>query len=240
MKNEASLINNDPLLISSLKDLEFVPKNMLGNNMSGDESSIIKNSNIAFKHLSNSVQEKPFILKKEMFLFKPENDLFDENLPNILIFLKKKEFLALKNCSKAFHTLVIDYLVKQFDIERNNFIKIQNELNLNIDDIPQKLSINDLELSKGTYKAINLLNEEILNRLFIEEKPLHNKEILIIYKIYFQLIKQEDIIKTFNDDIFWEKCKQYFRENGGKAGNLISKIVSKKEIFIDGENLYKI
>ena len=243
LKKEANLINNDPLLISSLKDLEFVPKVMLSNNISCDENNNDNNNKVVnMKSINNYVKEKPFFFKKELSIFKEENYFFDENLNNILVFLYKKDILVLKNCSKSFHKLVIDYLVKQLDIERNYFITIQNELNINIEDIPPKLSINDLQLSKGALKAINLLNEEILNRLFIEDKP-PNKEILIIYKIYFQLIKYEEIIKSFNsldNNIFWEKCKLYFREKGGKTGSLLNSIVSNKEIYIDGDNLYQI
>ena len=243
LKKEANLINNDPLLISSLKDLEFVPKVMLSNNISCDENNNDNNNKVVnMKSINNYVKEKHIFFKKELSIFKEENYFFDENLNNILVFLYKKDILVLKNCSKSFHKLVIDYLVKQLDIERNYFITIQNELNINIEDIPPKLSINDLQLSKGALKAINLLNEEILNRLFIEDKP-PNKEILIIYKIYFQLIKYEEIIKSFNsldNNIFWEKCKLYFREKGGKTGSLLNSIVSNKEIYIDGDNLYQI
>ena len=249
LKKEANLlINDDPLLISSLKDLEFVPKIMLSNNISNDEISINKNKDITFKppisnSNSNSIQEKPFILKKEFSLFKGENYFFDENLYNILVFLVKKDILILKNCSKAFHKLVIDYIVKKLDVERNYFIKLQNELNISIEDIPQKLTINDLNISKGALKAINLLNEEILNRIFFEEKLPNNKEVFIIYKIFFQLIKHQEIIKTFKDpdnNIFWKKCQEYFREFGGKTGNLLNSIISNRKLFIDGDNLYKI
>ena len=95
-------------------------------------------------------------------------------------------------------------------------------------------------LSKGALKAINLLNEEILNRLFIEDKPPNN-EIVFVYKIYFQLIKHEEIIKNaFDDKIFWEKCKKYFREFGGKTGDVLNKVFTEKKLCIDSDNIYRI
>ena len=126
------------------------------------------------------------------------------------------------------------------DIERNAFIERQSQLNLSVDEIPPKLSINDLVLTKGSLKAINLLNEEILNKIFFEEK-MPNFEILLVYKIFFQLIKNQDIInyKDYNDK-FWEKCRNYFRAFNGKTGDCLNEVIKQNKIIIDGENIYKV
>ena len=120
------------------------------------------------------------------------------------------------------------------------FIERQSQLNLSVDEIPQKLSINDLVLTKGSLKAINLLNEEILNKIFFEEK-MPNFEILLVYKIFFQLIKNQDIInyKDYNDK-FWEKCRNYFRAFNGKTGDCLNEVIKQNKIIIDGENIYKV
>ena len=229
LKEEAKLINEDPLLISSIKDLDF------SHALSKEEININLDKN------NSILPEKKYSLKSD-FSFKIETTFSDENLKNILVFLSIKDILSLKNCSKAFHKSVIDFLIKKYDIERNYFIQKQNELNLSIEEIPNRLSINNLTLTKGAVKAINLLNEEILNRIFIEEKS-PNKEIIIVYKIYFQLINHEDIIKTFDitdKNIFWNKCKLYFREYGGKTGDLLNEIISQKKIILNGEIIYKV
>ena len=228
-EEEKKFINEDPLLISSLKDLDFNSNNLLLQKLSSED--IIMNS------LKNN--EKKYPLRSRLS-FQIENTFSDENLKNILKFLSIKDIINLKNCSRVFHRTIIDYLIKKCDIERNYFIEKQNELNIPIEEIPKKLSINDLVLTKGALKAINLLNEEILNRLFIEDKPPNN-EILFVYKIYFQLIKHEEIIKNaFDDNIFWEKCKKYFREFGGKTGDVLNKVFTEKKLCIDSDNIYRI
>lgn len=230
IKEEANLINNDPLLTSNNKDFELLEHGLL-KGFSKDELNIILHRN----------SRKKFSLISQ-FSFGIENTFSDENLTNILSYLSIKDILKLKNCCKVFHRQIIDYLITLCDAKRSFFIEKQNELNLSIEHIPKKLTIDDFILSKGSLKAINLLNEEILNRIFNDEKP-PNKEILIVYQIYFQLIKYQDIIecyKNFEPNLFWEKCKNYFQKDGGKTGNLLKDIISQKKIFIDGENIYKI
>ena len=244
LKKEANLIKDDPLLISSIKDLGLTTNTFLVNNISKDEININfdKNIDLSFQFKANDSESKEFILRNEFSLFNPENNFIDEYLNNILVFLSNKDIIKLKNCSKNFHKSIIDYLIKKFDSERSIFIEKQNELNLQIEEVPQKPSINDLKLTKGTWKAINLLNEDILNRLFQDKKP-PNKEILIIYKIFFYLIKEKEIIRSFEDfdnNVFWEKCKNYFRESNEKTGDLLNNIFEQKKIIIDGENIYKI
>lgn len=215
LKRDLNMINNDdPLLVSSLKDLDLSKYDINKNNLFS---------------LSSKNEEKIISFK----------NIFDEQINNFIIFLSTKDILELKNCSKSFHNLVIEYFDKMFNSERNNFIEKQNKLNLSVDEIPKKLSLNDFQLSKGALKAIDLLNEEILNRLFFEDiKP--NSEIFIVYKIYFQLIKNQEIIQYFNDSIFWEKCKNYFKSYKGKTGNCLNEIYNQKKIFIDGDNIYKV
>lgn len=230
IKEETNLINNDPLLTSPYKDFELLEHGLIGG-FSKDELNIILNRN----------SRKKFSIISQ-FSFGIENTFSDENLNNILSYLSIIDILKLKNCNKVFHRSVIEYLITLCDAKRSFFIEKQNQLNLPIEKIPKKLTIDDFTLSKGSVKALNLLNEEILNRIFIEEKP-PNKEILIVYQIYFQLIKYQEITKCYNNfdpNIFWEKCKIYFRKNGGKTGNLLNDIISQRKIIIDGENIYKI
>lgn len=243
LENEEKIINNDPLLVSSLKELDFVPKDLISNHLLKDDISfnIHKNKDLIINQKYNIIQ-KQLSFNNEYSFYKYENSIFDDHLNDILIFLTNKDILEFKNCSKTLHKLVIEYLIKQFDTERNIFISKQNELNLSIEDIQQKPSINDLKFSKGAYRAINLLNEDMLNKLFVEEKK-PNDEIYIIYKIYFQLINYTDFFKYINEsnnDEFWEKCKLYFRELNGKTGDLLSNIITQKKIVLSGENIYKV
>ena len=215
LKTDLNIINNDDLLlVSSLKDLDLSKDDINKNNL-----------------LSLSPKNGEKII--------PFKNIFNEHLNNFIVFLSTKDILELKNCSKFFHNLIIEYFDKMFNSERNIFIEKQNKLNLSVNEIPKKLSINDFNLSKGALKAIDLLNEQIINRLFFEEIT-PNSEIFIVYKIYFQLIKNQEIIQYFNESKFWEKCKSYFNSYKGKTGGCLNEIFTQKKIFIDGDNIYKV
>ena len=247
-KKEENLINNDPLLITSMNDLEFVPKELKSINISREELSIYinKNKDTSFKSNNGKIdnsKEKNIkeISIKNTFMF--ENSTFGEFLPNILVFLNKIEILQLKNCSKYFNTFIINYFIKILDKEKINFLEKQNKLNLNEDEKAQKLDIKNLNLNKGSSKAITLLNEEIFNRLFFEEK-IPNKDILFAYKVYFQIINFKEITDLYkgnlSDEIFWDNCRNYFQKNNGNITQILKSNIEENKISLTGENLYKI
>lgn len=107
--------------------------------------------------------------------------------------------------------------------------------------IPENLSFKDFVISKGSTKAIKLLNEQSLNHLFYEDSPADNER-LIIYRIFFQLINHPyKYIPKDKKEEFWEKCKNYFsNEIKGKTGELLQKALDDKMIDIEGDNLYKL
>ena len=76
-------------------------------------------------------------------------------------------------------------------------------------------------LTRGTVKAIELLNESIYTKLFLNTST-PNEEILFPYKIYFHMIRSP-VLKTLpNDNDFWTECCKYFsQETQGKTGNNI-------------------
>ena len=246
-KKEENLIDKDPLLITAMKDLEFIPKELISINISRDELNmyINKNKDTSFKSNNDKIDnfkeknEKEISIKKS---FELENLIFDEYLPNILIFLNKNDIFQLKNCSKYLHTFIINYFVKLLDIERIKFMEKKNKLNLKEDETYHKLELKNLNLNKGTLKAIKLLNEEIFCRLFFEDK-IPNKDVILVYKVYFQLINYKEISNLFNnnsDDIIWKKCLIYFRNNHGKISEILKNNIEGEKILLNGENLYKI
>ena len=90
-------------------------------------------------------------------------------------------------------------------------------------------------------KAIQLLNEPSVNQFFFENISVDDKR-LIIYRIFFQLIKHPyKNIEIDKKELFWEKCRYYFsHESNGKVGELLQNIIDEKKICLDGNNLYKI
>lgn len=242
-KKEENVINKDPLLIRPMTDLEFIPKELKTINISREELStfINKNKDTSFKVKDSNEKNIKDISIQNYFKF--ENTIFGENLPNILVFLSKADIFQLKNCSKYFNSFIINYFIKILDKEKINFLEKQNKLNLKEDEFSQKLDLKNLNLNRSTLRAINLLNDEIFCRLFFEEKK-PNKEILIVYKLYFQIINYKEIINLYNkqlsDDIFWEKCRNYFQKYNGNISEILINNIKNNKILLTGENLYKV
>ena len=212
------LTNDDPLLISPITDSDFF------NNKQMSNSNISTTSNLDIKEKINSLFH---CLDEKIF-------------EKICVFLNITDMIQLKNSSKHFHKLFIVYIENFLDKEKIYFNK--KLLNLNIvETIPKKLTLNDFTISEKSLKAIKLLNEPNISRFFLEKTELDDNK-LIIYRLFFQLIKHpiKNIEKNKKEE-FWEKCKYYFSHEGnGKAGDLIKKILDEKKIVLDGNNLYKI
>ena len=108
LKKEEKLINKDPLLINAMNELEFIPKELISINISKDELNmyINKNKDISFK-ANNDKEKNEYNFSIKNFL-KIENSILIEYLPNILVFLTKIEIIQLNNCSKNFHSNIIN------------------------------------------------------------------------------------------------------------------------------------
>ena len=85
------------------------------------------------------------------------------------------------------------FIIKKLKTDKEKYsnilFNIQKMENFDINKVIIHSNLN-LTLSKGTKKAILLLNEPVLNKLFSEEK-LPDDDILLIYKIFFQLINHK-------------------------------------------------
>ena len=222
LQKEAGLNNDDPLLILPLKDLDFVPKGLLRRN-SVRNNNLYKERNYTLSSSFNIIQN----------LDKIEFNQY------ICKYLSLKDLLSIKNINKKFRQLVILYLIDYLEKER---IEINNIINnLNIKEMPNREGIENIVLSKGSKKAINLLNESQLNHLFKDEKMPAN-DIILIYRIYFQIINHPFALIAKEDiDKFWEKCKYYFsNEQKCKTGDILVDMVNNKKIDINGNNLYQI
>ena len=228
IKSQEIFDNNDPLLISPITDNDFIPTDLILN------AKEIEKGN------------------KQILSEKFKEDLFYQ-FENFLKFLRNKEIFSLFFVNKKIKEISIKFLIKKLTNEKNFYInKIKNIIEKNKMNENNFSNKKNIELSKGTKKAITLLNEPIINRLFNETNKIPNSDILLVYKIFFQFIKHKNIINQsfFNfaeneneteKKIFWEKTCNFFAiENNGKTGDLIEKIVNENKLFLDNKNLYKI
>ncbi len=220
LQKETILNNNDPLLILPLKDLDFVPKGLL-------RRYSIKNDNIN--------KEKKFTISS----FDIQQNFEKIKFNNIFQFLSLNELLIIKNISKKFRLLIILFLIEQLKNEKIKITEIKD--NLNIKEVPNRETIENISLSKGSKKAAKLLNESQLNTLF-KDGNMPINDIILIYRIYFQIINHPLALIAKTDlDKFWEDCKNYFiNEQNGKTGDILMSMFNKKKIEVNGNNLYQI
>ena len=218
LQKELDINNNDPLLILPIKDLDFVTNGLL-RRYSIRTKYKDKNYNISSFNIIQNLDKIKF---KKIFKY-----------------LTLDELISVKNISKEFHRLIILYFIEYLEIEKLNVLKLKD--NLNIKDIPVRNGIENIVLSKGSKKAKELLNESLLNHLFKDNK-IPSDDIILIYRIYFQMINHPFALLAKTDiDKFWEKCRFYFtNELNGKTGDILMAMINDKKIEINGNNLYQI
>ena len=107
---------------------------------------------------------------------------------------------------------------------------------------PEELNIEvpPFNLGRGTIKALELLDQESYLKVFLKP-PEENKlnEIIIVYKIFCQLLKKEDLLYISDNREFWEKFSKYVIDN---KTDTLSKffIDSSSKFHLDNVNLNKV
>ena len=166
-------------------------------------------------------------------------------------YLDIKSKYNLFSCQKQY----IKYLYRLIEDIYTEF-KENNKINPNsnviqekINEIKKKYSQNDLNinnvkfvLSKSCLKALELLNDEEHEKFFKNENYyLFSDDIYIVYKIIFQLIKNNDIKTSENKKEFFEKMGKYVNENvqdKKKIGDFFKNMVNEFEF--SEENIFQI
>ena len=146
LKKDTGIDNNDPLLILPLKDLDFIPKSLL-------RKSSTRNDSITM------YQERKYSINS----FKIEENFEKIKFNNILKYLSLNELIPIKNISKKFRKIIILYFIEYLEGEKKSLINIKN--NLNVTGNSKRENISNMSLSKGSKKAVELLNESQLNHL---------------------------------------------------------------------------
>ena len=128
-----------------------------------------------------------------------------------------------------------------------NKISSSNTIEDQINNIRNKFSQEELDspkqaftLSKGSIKAIDLLNDDTYNKIFKIEKlepPLD--KIIIVYRIFFQLLDKKEFVDIKDDGKFWEKTRNYIlNNNNGKTGIFFKECINN--FIFTSNNIYKI
>ena len=159
---------------------------------------------------------------------------------------ESEESLKKKESVKIEEPIQNEEPVKNEEINKEEEIKKLDEEILEykkkLEELESKHSIEDLNkelspfvLAKGAAKALTLLNDPLYFKLFKNEETPQS-DIILIYRIYFQLVnKEKEILMLKNDNDFWIKVKEYFSNFGeGKIGSIIEE--QFKELDFSYEN----
>lgn len=171
-----------------------------------------------------------------------------ENLMLIASYLDSNTKINLFSTSRKFKyylTSEIESLRRKFEI--NNDITIsskiidkKSELKIRYKDEQLNAEVPPFQISRGAAKAVELLNEELYNRIYHQtdlKEPLN--KIILIYRIYMQLLANNTISSIKDDNEFWNSfCKFILENNNNQTGTFF--INSIQQFDFSPENLYKV
>ena len=215
------------------------------NNSSSSSSSSNSSKSSSDNKLKYEIKDKEIISKFGKYLISPDGK---EIMTLICGFLDKRTKIRFLSISRKFIRQLTYYLD---DLYRNvldiNKISFSNTIEDQINNIKNKYKEEELiearhafTLSKGSLKALDLLNSETYNNIFKKtqlQPPLN--QIILIYRLFFQLIDKDELIDIENDKQFWEKTRKFILDkNEGKTGTFLKEYIS--EFDFTCKNIYKL
>ena len=167
-----------------------------------------------------------------------------------IIQIKKLNIFNLFSCKKNYIKFLYEYINDKYtEFKENNKINPHSDtIQEKINEIKEKCSESDLNivntefnLSIGTLKAIELLNNKEHLKFFSKENySTFSDDLYIVYKIIFQLNKNNEIKNSENKKEFFEKMCKYISDNikDDKIGDLFKIIVNNFDF--SQENIFQI
>jgi hypothetical protein len=233
-KTIKDIINKNLKELGSKKFFKFLPQFFMGNI---SQKFNYKYLEYSYKDLlltdfalcqdeyrNKKIDYKNYLNNKDTIAYLEENEELSINSGFYLIKdMKYKDILKAYFSSKQFENSIIELKNSYSNEELNNE------------------NFNEFLLTRGSLKAIELLNDKLYFKLFKNEN-FPNIEIIIVYRIYFQLVnKEKNIIEENDIEIFWKKVKEYFinkNNNNIQIGNLLEN--QFKQLDFSKENFVKI
>ena len=152
---------------------------------------------------------------------------------------KIDSFNLIKSNKRFFNQNHINFLQNLLNnLNEENTIKEMNEIKENNKEEIEK-EYPEFHLTRGAIKAIELLNDELYNKIFkIDELSGKLCEILNIYKLLCQLLKKDDLLKINDKNKFWNEICFWLYNDKRELGNFLYE--KSKEFVFDDENIDKI
>ena len=186
---------------------------------------------------------------KEKILSKFEPLMGNNKIINTLSsFLDDNSQYNFFSCNKRLIKYLYEKLMTSLDILKiKNNITFSSTIQDQINAVKLKYPNDQLKteppkfaLSKGTVKAIELLNDANYNKIFKNKEllpPLN--EIILVYRIFFQLLNTNNLYKIKNDKLFWNEASEFIlNNNNGKTGEFFKESINSFDFSI--KNIYKI
>jgi hypothetical protein len=146
--------------------------------------------------------------------------LIETKAVKIFHFLTKRENLLCISMNKLMGKNCLTYLYQDTlkDLEDSDYklsqFKLKNYNDLHIPDEGFPAFV----MSRGANRAIDLLNENIYNKIFTQAQA-PTDDVKLIYRIFFFLVNRGDIASIEGQNEFWSACSSYImKEGNGKTG----------------------
>jgi len=91
-------------------------------------------------------------------------------------------------------------------------------------------------LTKGSVKAVDLLNTTLYNKLF-NTNSIPQEDVIFPYKLYFKLIGKDNFYHLSNFD-FWNECCNFLIREDEKTGDIIQS--NLQHLNMSDDNLFKL
>ena len=165
----------------------------------------------------------------------------------ISLFLEIEEQLNFFSCNKKLIKFTQEKLNNSLStLELNNGISVYstiqdqiNSLKLRYTEDQFKAKPQKFTIPKITIKFLEMLNNEHYEKIFLNKElspPLN--EIIVIYRIFFLFLKDNDLNKIKDDNLFWQKASDYIlSHNNGKTGDFLKESV--ENLDFDAKNIYE-
>ena len=195
------------------------------------------------------MEEKKPEVKKEEVKIPLFEQLIDNNkiINNLSIFMDEGTQYNFFSCNKKLTKYLNEKLMTSVEeLKSKNNISPSSTIQDQINEIKLKYKNEELtaqpefSLSRATVKAIELLNSDTYNKIFRNKEEYPTLfEIFLVYRIFFQLLKDSNLNSIKDDKLFWNGVSDYILENNnGSTGEFFKNSI--KNFDFSAKNLYEV
>jgi hypothetical protein len=199
-----------------------------------------------------NINRRPIELRVKLFAIKDENKIMSKLIDNneiiktISSFLDEETQYNLFSSNKKFSKYLLEKLMTNYKDFKLRYDLSTSTIKEQINSLQKKYEPDqftapkpEITLSHGTEKAIKLLNEDKYNKIFKKELSPFLTEIILVYRIFFQLLKDNSISKIKDDKLFWAKASEHIlKSNNGKTGDFFKNSIPNFDFSY--KNIYEV